>query len=106
MDRPDHILADPPSAHLVLDEFLAERLKLRALVRFGRPVRSEGGRLHNHEVFKWSRGRLRPRVDPMSNGPALHGDDRMVAVLASDGRRQSHNESRLGLSDDLFETMR
>ncbi len=42
----------------------------------------------------------------MANRTALHEDDRMVAVLACDGRRQAHDESRLGLARHLLETVR
>ena len=48
---------------------------------------------------------LHPRVHAVSHGPALHEDDRMVAVLARDRRRQSDDESRLGLSRNLLEAM-
>ena len=38
---------------------------------------------------------LGARIDTVSNGAALHEDDGMVAVLASDRRGQSENKSRL-----------
>lgn len=41
----------------------------------------------------------------MANGPALHEDDRMVAVLARDGRRQPHDESGCGPACHLLETV-
>ena len=39
----------------------------------------------------------------MPHRPALHEDDRMMAVLASDRGGQSQDESRLGPADDLLE---
>ena len=41
----------------------------------------------------------------MTNRPALHEDDRMVAVLAGDGRGQARDELRLCPADDLLETL-
>ena len=41
----------------------------------------------------------------MPDRPALHEDDRVVAILAGDGRRQPEHEPRLGLSRDLLEAV-
>ena len=41
----------------------------------------------------------------MTHRPALHEDDRVVAVLARDGRRQSEDESSLCLAGHLFEAV-
>ena len=35
------------------------------------------------------------RIYPMTNGTALHEDDRMVTILAGDGRGQAENVPRL-----------
>ena len=59
-----------------------------------------------HGVRKRTCGRLCPGIDPMTNRPALHEDDRMVAVLARDGRGQARDESRLCPADDLLEALR
>ena len=42
----------------------------------------------------------------MSNRAALHEDDRMVAVLTRDGRRQADHKSGFGLACKLLETVR
>jgi hypothetical protein len=42
----------------------------------------------------------------MPNWAALHENDRMVAVLACDGRRQANDKSGLGLAYHLLETVR
>lgn len=83
-------------ARRIVDKFLVQGLELDALVRVRRPVRLEGCRLHQYVVFERSGGRLHARIHPMPDRPALHGDDRMMAVLARDGRRQPEYESRLG----------
>ena len=50
-------------------------------------------------------GRLGLGIDPMTNRPALHEDDRMVAILAGDGRGQARDKLRLRPADDLLETL-
>ena len=42
----------------------------------------------------------------MPNRSALHEDDRVMAVLPRNGRRQPQNETSLRASDDLFEAVR
>jgi hypothetical protein len=39
----------------------------------------------------------------MPHGTALHEDDWMMAILTSNSRGQTQNESRLRPTDDLFE---
>src|SRR5262245_28424465 len=56
-------------------------------------------------MFERPRSGLCARIYLMSNRAALHEDDRMVTVLACDGRRQADDESCFGLPCDLFETM-
>ena len=104
--RLDDVVADAPVARLVVDQLLIERLELHALVGIGSPGRLERRRLHEDEVLERPRGRLRPRVDAMPDRSALHEDDRMVTVLARDGRRQPDDESGLGLARDLLEAVR
>lgn len=43
-------------------------------------------------------GRLHTRVDPVSDGAALHEDDGMMPILASDRRGQAEDVSRLRAS--------
>ena len=57
-------------------------------------------------VLEGPRRRLRLRVDAMPHRTALHEDDRMMAVLPRDGRRQAEDESRLRAADDLLEAVR
>jgi hypothetical protein len=45
-------------------------------------------------------------IDPISNGSALHENDRMMTVFSSDGGRETGDESGLGPADDLLETGR
>ena len=49
--------------------------------------------------------RLRSGVYPVTHGTALHEDDGMVAVLASDSCRQSQDESRLCLTRHLLKAV-
>jgi hypothetical protein len=65
----------------------------------------ERGGLHENDVLERPAGRLDTRVDPVPNRPALHRDDRMVAVLARNRRRQPKHESSLGLPDDGFKAV-
>ena len=58
-----------------------------------------------HGVRERTGGRLCPGIDPMTNRPALHEDDRMVAILAGDGRGQARDEPGLRPADDLLETL-
>ena len=58
-----------------------------------------------HGVRKRTCGRLCLGIDPMTNRPALHEDDRMVAILAGDGRGQARDELRLRPADDLLEAL-
>src|SRR5262245_53317174 len=57
-------------------------------------------------MFKGPQRRLTFRVDTMPDRTALHEDNRLVAVLPRDGRRQAEDESRLGAPGDLLEAMR
>ena len=57
-------------------------------------------------MLERTRSRLCLGIDAVSNRTALHEDDGVVAVLASDGRGQSKNEPRLRLPGHLFETVR
>jgi hypothetical protein len=102
----ENVLADSPSSSLVVDQLLIERLKFDALVRFGVPRRPERCRLNQHEVLKRSGRRLYAGTYLMPNWAAVHEDDRMVAVLACDGCRQTKDESGLGLPCNLLETVR
>ena len=104
--RLDDVVADATVAQLVVDQLLVERLELHPLVGIGTPVRLERRRLHEDEVLERASGRLRSCVHSMANRSALHEDDGMVAVLARDGRRQPHDESRLGLARHLLEAVR
>ena len=104
--RLDDVVADAPVARVVVHQLLVERLELHALVGVGSSCRLERRRLHEDEVLERSRRRLHSRIHAMPDRPALHEDDRVVAVLPRDGRRQPEDEPRLRLARDLFEAVR
>ena len=56
-------------------------------------------------VSERPQGGLRLRINAMPYRPALHEDDRLMTVLARDGRRQSEHESSLRAAGDLFEAV-
>ena len=58
-----------------------------------------------HGVREGTGGRLCPGIDPVTNRPALHEDDRMVAILAADGRGQACDIPGLRPADDLLEAL-
>ena len=51
-------------------------------------------------------GGLVPRVNPKSNGPALHENNRVMAIFAGDRRRQPKNRARLSPSGNQFKADR
>ena len=55
-------------------------------------------------MLKWPRCRLIAGIDPITNGTALHQNDRMMTVLAHRGRSQAKNIPRFDLSQHLFKT--
>ncbi len=85
-DRLDDVVADPMSAWLVVDQLLVDSLELDTLVSIWISLRLERGRLHEDIVLEGAGRRLRPGVHSVSHRSALHEDDRMVTVLACDGR--------------------
>ena len=91
---------------LVIDQLLIEGLELDAFVGIRTLLLLELGRLHEDEMLKRAGCGLCPRVHPVANRPALHEDDRVVTVLACDGRRQPQNETGFGLTCHLLETVR
>src|ERR1700737_1466984 len=104
--RLDDVVADPTSAKLVVDQLLVDSLELDTLVSIWTSLRLERGRLHEDIVLEGMGRRLHPRVHARSHWAALHKDDRMVPVLARDGRGESHDESRFGLACHLLEAVR
>ena len=106
LHRLDHVVADPPVASVVGDQLLIQRLELETPVGFGRRGGWNDGRLHERVVLERSGGRLCPGVDAMPDRPALHEDDRVMAVLARDGRGQPEDEPRLRLAGHLLEAVR
>ncbi|MFZ0502049.1 MAG: hypothetical protein WAM52_23210 [Steroidobacteraceae bacterium] len=57
-------------------------------------------------MFEWSSRCLCARVDAISNRAALHEDDRVMAILARYGGRETHREPRLGPTSDQLEAAR
>src|SRR5690349_17881179 len=86
LHRFDHVVTDSTRPCLIVDQLLIERLECDPPVGVGRLGRLKGCRLDKNEMFKRPRGSLRPCVDPMSNGSALHEDDGVMSVLTRDGR--------------------
>jgi hypothetical protein len=54
---------------------------------------------------KRSRSRLELGAHPMTDRTALHEDDRVVAVLPSDGGGKTEHVLRAGASRDLFKAV-
>src|SRR5215469_13998409 len=46
-----------------------------------------------------------PDADPVSYGTTLHENDRMLAILPGDGRRQTRHELRLSLAGNLLKAL-
>ena len=87
LDGLNHVVCNTAIARRIVDELLIESLELQPLVGIWRPSRVECGRLHQDEVIEWTGSRLRPRVGAVPHRPALHHDDRVMAILARHGRR-------------------
>jgi hypothetical protein len=61
-------------------------------------------RAPEHDLMvEGAKGRLLPGIDTMTDGAALHEDDRVVAVFPRHRRRQAKHVSGLGLPSDGFE---
>ena len=58
-----------------------------------------------HGVREGTGSRQCPGIDPVTNRPALHEDDRMMAILAADGRGQARDIPGLRPADDLLEAL-
>ena len=56
-------------------------------------------------MFEWTRECLFLCIHPVTNRSALHDDDRMMTVLASDSLRQAHDEASLRLPRYGLETV-
>ena len=104
--RLDDVVANATVALLVGNQLLVQSLELRSLVGFRIPSWLECRRLHEDDVIERVNRRLSSCGHSVANGTALHEDNWVVTVLASDGRRQPHNESRLGLAYHLLEAPR
>ena len=103
----EHVIADELIAGLVRDQLASTALgtgfaRSSAAAPVGRkPVGTD-----MDGMFEGACGCLRLGVDPMTNRSALHEDDRMVPVFASDRGGQARDELCLCLADDLLETVR
>src|SRR5207302_1578026 len=80
-------------------------MKLDSLVRRRRHCRLKSCGTDENGVGKRTPDRLRLRADTMSHRAALHEDDRMMPILASDRCRQSRDKLSLRAPDDLFEAV-
>ena len=81
-------------------------LELDAFVRGWSFLRLESRGLHQHDMLERARRALGSRIHAVPNGPALHEDDRMMAVLAGHGCGQAYNEPGLGLARHALEALR
>ncbi len=106
LHRLDDVLANVTIALLIADQLLVQGQEFNALVRGGFPDWLKCSRLHDDEVRERPACRLHFRVHAMANRSALHEDDRMVAILAGNGRRQSQDIPCLGLTHHLLEARR
>ena len=103
--RLEDVGADAMITSVVLDQFLIQGLELDTPVRGRAPDGAKGCRLHECEVFKRSGCRLHPGIHAVPDRPALHEDNRVVAILPGDGCGQPEHEPGPRLSCDLFEAV-
>ena len=101
----EHVVADELIAGFIRDQFGVQFLKLDSHILGKGPRRAKPRGTDMDGVRKRTCGRLCPGIDPMTNRPALHEDDRMVAIFAGDRRGQARDELRLCPADDLLETL-
>ncbi len=102
----NHFIADRPIALLVGNEIGVQVLKLDSHIWIGRCQRTKGRGANQHGVLKRMGCRLRLRVNLVAHGPALHEDDRMMAVLACNSGREAQYKSCLGPAYNLLEALR
>ena len=100
------ILADEPVARAIANQLVIEVMELDTDIRVWRRCRLKCRRAHEYLVFEGVLCRLLPGIDTIPHRPALHEDDRMVAVLSRHGGGQARDKLRLGLAGDLLETLR
>jgi hypothetical protein len=105
-DGLNDVLADAAIPRIVADKLRIERSKLDSFVRRRRHCRLKGCRTYKNTVRKRTPHRLRFRVDAMPHRATLHEDDRMMAILPCNRRRQSRDELRFRTPDDLFKAVR
>ena len=103
-DCGNDILADEAVSTLVSDQPVIEFMKMVSGIRIGYVGLVERCGAHQHIVREGTSLRLLFGVNPVSYRPALHENNRMVAVLAAHGGRETSNILGLGPSGNLLET--
>src|SRR5215213_31263 len=105
-DRLRDVVADASSTSAIIDKLLIQSLELETPVSVRRSGRLERRRLHERVVLERTGSRLRPGVHAVPHGATLHEDDRVVPVLARNGRGQPQHEARFRLASHLLEAVR
>ena len=104
MNGRTHVVADQLIAGLIRDQLGVQLLELDSHILGSALATAEtrwDGALHG--VRKWTGSRQCPGIDPVTDRSALHEDDRMMAILAADGRGQARDIPGLRPADDLLE---
>src|SRR5208283_1007520 len=100
-----HVVADKLIAGLIRNQLGVQLLELDSHILGRRSQWPKPGGTDMHGVRKWTGSRRCPGIDPVTNRPALHEDDRMLAILAADGRGQACDIPGLRPADDLLEAL-
>ena len=100
-----HVVADELIAGLIRDQLGVQLLELDSHILRRRSRGPEPGGTDMHGVREGTGSRQRPGIDPVPDRPALHEDDRMMAILAADGRGQACDIPGLRPADDLLEAL-
>jgi hypothetical protein len=87
-------------SRVVSPQTFVQLMKFGARIRLGRRDRAKIRRTNEDVVRKRSRGGLALRVNAMTDRAALHENDRVMPVLASNRRGQTGYELRFGSAGD------
>src|SRR5436190_4210836 len=95
-----HFIANKPGASLIGNQFRKQLLKLDAPIVLGDPQPMKTRRTDMDSVIEWTRRRLLPGVDSRANRSALHEDNRVMPILASDRGGEARDEFGSRLAND------
>ena len=90
----------------VCNQFVIKLMKLDSRIDMGVSRRPECGRANKNRMVEWMSRGLLLGVDKMTDGPALHEDNRVMAILARHSCGQSGNKFRLCPARHLFKAIR